>query len=84
MIDLSVGGLIGAIVGTVIAAAIYGKLIAVIERRVRGWRVPRVEDRAGFEQELALLRRGILAFDILLFAGLGYWIGDMIGETIGG
>ena len=30
-------------------------------------------------QELALLRRGVLAFDLLLFCALGYWIGAKIG-----
>ena len=27
----------------------------------------------------ALLRRGVLAIDMLLCAGLGYWIGQKIG-----
>jgi hypothetical protein len=29
--------------------------------------------------ELAMLRRGILAFDLLVLAGIGYWIGHEFG-----
>ena len=65
--------------GIVVAALIYGWLAAAIERWVRARRVPTAEDRATFVQELALLRRGVLAFDILICGGIGYWIGDSIG-----
>jgi hypothetical protein len=79
MIAISYAGLAGAAVGIVVAALIYGALAATIERRLRARRVPTAEDRATFGQELALLRRGVLAFDILIFGGIGYWIGDRIG-----
>ncbi len=36
------------------------------------------------EQERALLRRGVLAFDIALCAGIGYFIGDRISGWAGG
>ncbi len=75
MIDISLGGLIGAIIGTVVAAAAYGTLIDVIEPWLAAHRSP--EERAS--EEVALLRRGVLAFDIFVFAGLGYWIGYEIG-----
>ena len=78
MIDISLAGLVGATLGLVVAALIYGRLAAAIERRVRTGRVPSVEDRTTLVQELALLRRGVLAFDILVCGGLGYWIGDRI------
>jgi hypothetical protein len=32
-----------------------------------------------FEQEVFLLRRVVLAADIIVFAGLGYWLGHLIG-----
>ena len=79
MMDISLGGLIGAIVGTIMAAATYGTIVDFTEARLKSRRAPGAEDRATFTQELALMRRGLLAFDILLFGGLGYWIGDMIG-----
>jgi predicted DNA-binding transcriptional regulator len=78
MIDLSLAGLAGAAVGIVVAALIYGWLAAAIERWVRARREPMAEDRTTFVQELALLRRGVLAFDILICGGIGYWIGDSI------
>jgi predicted DNA-binding transcriptional regulator len=78
MIGISLAGLAGAAVGIVVAALIYGWLAAAIERWVRARRVPTAEDRATFVQELALLRRGVLAFDILICGGIGYWIGDSI------
>jgi hypothetical protein len=76
--DISLAGLIGAVLGTIASAAIYGPLIDAIERGLRKRRVA-TEDRATFGQELALLRRGILAADMLLCAGIGYWIGLTIG-----
>ena len=79
MIDISLGGLIGAIVGTVIAAASYGMLVTLIEHWFKGRRGAMAEDRATLQRELALLRRTVLAIDILLFGGVGYWIGDRIG-----
>jgi hypothetical protein len=78
MLDISLAGLAGAALGLVVAALIYGPLAAAIERRVRAGRVPSAQDRGTLAQELALLRRGVLAFDILVCGGLGYWIGDRI------
>ena len=78
MLDISLAGLGGAALGLVIAALIYGRLATAIEHRVRAGRVPGAEDRTTLGQELALLRRGVLAFDILVCGGLGYWIGDRI------
>jgi hypothetical protein len=79
MIDISYAGLAGAALGLVLAALSYGPLMAPIERWVRTRRAPTGGDRATFVQELALLRRAVLAFDILVCSGFGYWIGDSIG-----
>jgi len=76
--DLSLAGLIGAALGTAVSAAIYGRLIELIETALRKRRRAE-DDRGTFAQEIALLRRGVLAVDILLCAGLGYWIGQKIG-----
>jgi hypothetical protein len=75
MMDISLWGLVGAIAGTILAAAIYGTLIDAIERWLASRRAP--DERPG--EEVALLRRGVLAFDILVLAGLGYWIGSLVG-----
>jgi hypothetical protein len=76
--ELSLAGLIGAALGTGVSALIYGRLIDAVEGSLRKGRAEG-EDPATFAQELALLRRGILAADMLLCAGLGYWIGVKIG-----
>jgi len=79
MIDLSLAGLLGAIAGTVVAALAYAPLAVFFERRFRS-RDPSqtADERAMFEQEVFLLRRMVLAVDIIVFAGLGYWLGQMI------
>jgi hypothetical protein len=76
MIDISLGGLIGAIAGTVVAALIYALIANPIERAFAKHRAPADPGRSA--TEIALLRRVILAADILVFAGLGYWLGHEI------
>ena len=76
--ELSLAGLIGAALGTAVSAVLYGRLVDAVEAHLRKGRAAS-EDSATFAQELALLRRGILAADMLLCAGLGYWIGVKIG-----
>jgi hypothetical protein len=76
--ELSLAGLVGAVLGTMLSAALYGPLIDIIERGLRrNGALP--EDRTSLANEIALLRRGILAADMLLCAGLGYWIGLKLG-----
>ena len=74
--ELSLAGLIGAALGTAASALFYGRLIDAVEAVVRRNRT--AEDTTS-ARELALLRRGILAADMLLCAALGYWIGVKIG-----
>jgi hypothetical protein len=79
MIDLSLAGMLGAVIGIVLAAFAYGPLVAFVERGF----CPRdasssAEEREAFEQERSLLRRAVLAVDILLLSGIGYWLGAMI------
>jgi len=78
MLNLSLFGLLGAIVGTVIAAFCYGPSVKLVERGFRARGKPQTaEQRAAFEGELSLLRRAVLAVDILFFAGIGYWLGTL-------
>jgi hypothetical protein len=67
MIELSFAGLMGAFVGTAVAALAYGPLAALVERRLRVT-----------SGEIALARRALLAIDILVFAGAGYWLGALV------
>ena len=76
--ELSLAGLIGAVLGTAVSAVLYGPLIGAIEKGLRKRRAA-TDDAATFAQEMALLRRGVLATDMLLCAGLGYWIGLRLG-----
>jgi hypothetical protein len=80
MIDLSLAGLLGAVVGTVVAAIAYGPLVALMERGFRPRGQPETaEQRETFGQEISLLRRAVLAVDIIVFGGIGYWLGQTIG-----
>jgi hypothetical protein len=81
-LDFSLGGLLGAIVGTAAAAAVYGPLASRIERglRARPRDLGDLGDKERFEQELTLMRHSLFTFDILLFGGIGYWVGDRIGS----
>jgi hypothetical protein len=38
------------------------------------------DERESFEQEASLLRKAVLAVDIILFAGIGYWLGAMMAD----
>jgi hypothetical protein len=80
MIDLSLAGLLGAIVGTAIAAVAYGPLVTFVERGFRS-RAPSesIEERRALEQEMSMLRRAVLAADVLVLAGIGYWLGATSG-----
>jgi hypothetical protein len=80
MIDLSLAGLIGAIAGTVVAALVYGPLVTSVERVFR-LRNPATGTEGGetLGQEIAMLRRAVLAADIIVLGGIGYWLGETIG-----
>jgi hypothetical protein len=78
MIDLSFAGLIGPFIGTAIAALAYAPLLAWAERFVGAG--PGAGDGSGVSkpaippEEISLLRRAVLAVDIVAFAGFGYWL----------
>jgi hypothetical protein len=76
MINLSLAGLIGAIVGTMVAAIFYHLFIGNLERamRVRAQSLPE-EERGDFS--LSVVRRVVLTLDLMVFAALGYWLGSM-------
>ena len=74
MIDLSLAGVAGTFIGIVAAAIAYGPLVRVVERLLRA-----SGDMDEHEtSELSLLRRAVLAADILLFAGAGYWLAAVL------
>jgi hypothetical protein len=82
MLDLSLAGLLGAFIGTAVAAVAYAPLVYALERFLlrsapsesseeRG-RTLSQQDRC--RQEIFLFRRAVLAVDITAFAGFGYWV----------
>jgi hypothetical protein len=80
MIDLSLAGMLGAILGTVVAAFVYAPLVAMVERGFKARGQPQTaEEREMFRQEISILRRTVLAADIIVLAGTGYWLGLTLG-----
>ena len=85
MIDLSLAGLLGAVIGIIVAAVVYTPLVARVERGFRSRQPAETpEEQATLALELALLRRAVLAVDIAVLAGLGYWLGIWIGTWVEG
>jgi hypothetical protein len=75
-IDFSLPAWIGALIGTIIAVAIYVPGIAMFEQQQRARSGPMtLEERKAFEDKLSVMRRLILGADIAFFAVLGYWLG---------
>jgi hypothetical protein len=78
MLDISPAGLLGAVIGTAVAAWVYRPLSALVDRGLA--KLPRSEGATEREPiERGLLLRFVLAADILIFAGAGYWLGAIIG-----
>ena len=81
MIDISLTGLLGAIVGTLAAAAIYHLSIGPIEQRVRGQeRLETAEQRSRFASKIAVVRRAVLTVTLAICAGGGYWLADRMWD----
>jgi hypothetical protein len=77
--DISLAGLLGAVLGVIVAAVIYAPLAGAIERRMLEPASAEPQERATLEKEIGLLRRGVFIADMLLCTGIGYWIGQKIG-----
>jgi hypothetical protein len=78
--EFSLPAWLGALCGMILAAAIYGPGIRIIERRLRiATPLTTAAERSAFEDRLSVMRRLILAFDVGVLAIVGYWIGDIVG-----
>ena len=78
--DYSLPGFIGAFVGVVIGVINYGVVIAFVEARLRKLdRSQTQEERDEFERKISLMRRVVLAIDIVAFSAVGYWFGRTVG-----
>jgi hypothetical protein len=78
MIDLSFAGLIGAIFGTAVAAVVYHLFIGNLERALQA-RIQSLPDDERGDFSLSVVRRVVLTLDLLVFAALGYWLGNTFG-----
>ena len=78
--DFSLPAWLGALLGTIVAVAVYVPAIRVIEQRLRAAAGPQtLEQRKAFDDRLSVTRRLILGADIAILATAGYWIGSAIG-----
>jgi hypothetical protein len=74
--DFSPPAWIGALIGTIIAVAIYVPGIRIFEQQQRAQSGPMtLEQRKAFEDRLSVMRRLILGADIAILAVAGYWLG---------
>jgi hypothetical protein len=78
MIDLSLAGLIGAILGTVVAAVVYHLFIDRLDRAVQA-RIQATPTEERGDLSLSVVRRIALSLDLAVFVALGYWLGQLLG-----
>jgi hypothetical protein len=81
MIDISLAGLIGAIIGTAIAGVVYYLCVGAVQRSIaKRSLLESAEDRDRFFRNMSAVRRAILAVDLIVFAGLGYLVGSAVWD----
>ncbi len=77
MLDISLAGLLGAIIGTAVAGVNYHLFIGVLDRAVRERaQTQTAEERDRMDGMLSLVRRIVLTVDLFAFAAIGYWLGQ--------
>ena len=83
--ELSLGGFIGAIIGTVIGVVNYMMVVPFVEQRLRALdKSATAAERQEFEGKISVMRRLILGIDVFTFGGLGYWLGmRFLGPLLG-
>jgi hypothetical protein len=75
--ELSFGGLIGAVIGAALGAVNFAIIAPMIDGKLRAAAGP--EGHADLESRITAARRSVLAFDMLVFVGAGYWAGTALG-----
>jgi hypothetical protein len=74
--ELSLGGLLGAVAGTLIGAINFVMVVPLIEARLRALdKSETAQAREEFENRISLMRRLILGIEVLTLGALGYWLG---------
>jgi len=78
--DLSLAGLIGAMLGALMGAINSIVIVAYVVGQLRAKDASQTPaEREAFEVKLAVIRRLILGVDIAVCAGIGYWFGMTVG-----
>jgi hypothetical protein len=78
--DLSPSGLLGAMLGAIVGVLNYVVFLRVLVPRLRALdKSQSREEREEFERKMSLMRRIILAADVVLFVAVGYYAGRFIG-----
>jgi hypothetical protein len=72
--ELSLGGLLGAMAGAIVGGVNYAMLIGYLDGLLRSMEGTEVE-REEFASNVSVMRRAILGFDVLICAAIGYWLG---------
>jgi len=74
--ELSLAGLIGAMIGTLLGAINYAMIVSFVVRVLRANdQSQTAAERDALETRISVGRRAILAADIVICAGVGYWFG---------
>jgi hypothetical protein len=81
VLDISLAGLLGALVGTVVAGVNYHLFIGVLDRAMRERaQTQTAEERDNMDVRMSLLRRIVLTVDLFAFAAVGYWLGRALWD----
>jgi len=76
--ELSLGGLIGAVIGAVLGVANFAMLAPMINEKLHAAAEKTEQTRAELESRISAARRSILGFNMLVFMGGGYWAGKVL------
>jgi hypothetical protein len=75
--ELSLGGLIGAMVGAALGGVNFAIIGPMIDQKLRAADKPLSGE--DLESRITTARRSVLAFNMLVFVGAGYWAGTALG-----
>jgi hypothetical protein len=78
--DLSTAGLVGAAIGAVLGVMSALAVVSAVTERLRALDRSKTDaERAALERKIVLLRWIVLVIEGAVFAGLGYWLGTLLG-----
>ena len=74
MMELTLGGLLGAVAGAIVGGANYAMLIGYLDGMLKSMEGAEAE-REDFASNVSVMRRAILGFDVAICSVIGYWLG---------